>query len=83
MSVPRAHCHSLEELTLGSSGITKKQKIDVTTDAMLAVDVFGHTAKPASNVSECARSRGAKRELHAEKEGSFNVIVAVDGRRYG
>jgi hypothetical protein len=38
--------NSLEELTLGSSGITKKQKIDVATDAMLAVDVFGHAAKP-------------------------------------
>jgi hypothetical protein len=38
--------NSLEELTLGSSGITKKQKIDVTTYAMLAVDVFGHASEP-------------------------------------
>ena len=37
--------HVLKELRLGSTGVSQEQNVDVTSDAMLTVDVLGFTAE--------------------------------------
>ena len=43
--------NSLEKLTLRCAGVAEQQQVDVSTNAMLAIDILGHATKPASKMS--------------------------------